>query len=425
MQDEALAPAPIWSDVTTFDARPWRGVVDIVLAGIPCQGNSLAGKRLLGDDPRNLWPQTRRILREVESEWFFLENVYGFLVPGGGREAPIARVLGDLSEDGWNAEWGVFSAAGVGAPHERKRVFVLAHRQNDNGRRGVGGAEAGTRPDGIGRRGFASDGPELANPEDPGRREYVERPRPQGGTAAGRASEELGHAESEPCGQRRSEHEGLGGTATTVQSSPELADAARHGGQRQDGETRSGRRVRGDGDSVADARGVLAEDQQKRGWQGSLNLACRSGRELADAECGVDRQSERGEPHERGWDTDCRLPLFPPGPSDLDGWRRVLAVEPGLAPAVSHTKSAGFLRTSEREDKAQDSGGWRGPDAAHAGRAAPEASQPSVRVMADGLSPRLDQLRALGNAVVPLVAAQALRTLGARFEERLEMMEAA
>ena len=351
MQDEALAPAPIWSDVTTFDGKPWRGVVDIVLAGIPCQGNSLAGKRLLGDDPRNLWPQTRRILREVEPEWFLLENVYGFLVPGGGREAPIARVLGDLSEDGWNAEWGVFSAAGVGAPHERKRVFVLAHRQNDNGRRGVGGAEAGTRPDGIGRRGFASDGPELANPEDPGRREYVERPRPQGGTAAGRASEELGHAESEPCGQRRSEHEGLGGTATTVQSSPELADAARHGGQRQDGETRSGRRVRGDGDTVA------------------------------DAERGVDRQSERGEPHERGWDTDCRLPLFPPGPCDIDGWRRVLAVEPALEPAVC--------------------------------------------LLPDGLSPRLDQLRALGNAVVPLVAAQALRTLGARFEERLEMMEAA
>ena len=130
MEEGCVAPAPVFSDVRTFDGRPWRGVVDCVVAGIPCQGNSLAGKRLLADDPRDLWPATRRILRDLDCEWFLLENVYGFMVPQRNADAcaPVARVLGELAEDGWDAEWGVFSAAEVGAPHQRERLFIPAHR---------------------------------------------------------------------------------------------------------------------------------------------------------------------------------------------------------------------------------------------------------------------------------------------------------
>ena len=163
MEDAALDSAPVWSDLRTLDGAAWRGCVDIVAAGIPCQGNSLAGQRKLNDDPRNMWPPTRRLLRAMEPEWFFLENVYGFAVPdrASGREAPIARVLGELAEDGWDAEWDVFRAREVGAKHSRERVFVLAHRQGNDGRgeQSTRGARRG------GRAGLAGSGEAVGDGE--------------------------------------------------------------------------------------------------------------------------------------------------------------------------------------------------------------------------------------------------------------------
>lgn len=128
MADQALDQAPVCDDLLGLDGKAWRGRVDAIAAGIPCQGNSTAGRRRLGTDARNLWPATRRILREVEPAWFLLENVAGFLIPNRtlGLEAPVARVLGELAEDGWDAEWDVVPAAEVGASHRRERVFILA-----------------------------------------------------------------------------------------------------------------------------------------------------------------------------------------------------------------------------------------------------------------------------------------------------------
>src|SRR5262249_54028738 len=74
-EDGPLDPAPIWSDVKTFDGRPWRGAVDIVVAGYPCQPFSCAGKQLGTKDPRHLWPDVARIIRQVQPEQVFLENV--------------------------------------------------------------------------------------------------------------------------------------------------------------------------------------------------------------------------------------------------------------------------------------------------------------------------------------------------------------
>ena len=73
MEDAALDPAPVWDDVATFDGRPWRGAVDIVTAGYPCQPFSVAGKRRGADDPRHLWPHVARIVGEVEPPFVFLE----------------------------------------------------------------------------------------------------------------------------------------------------------------------------------------------------------------------------------------------------------------------------------------------------------------------------------------------------------------
>ena len=75
MEDASLDQSVVWDDVGTFDGRPWRGAVDIITAGYPCQPFSVAGKRRGADDPRHLWPHVARIIAEVEPPFVFLENV--------------------------------------------------------------------------------------------------------------------------------------------------------------------------------------------------------------------------------------------------------------------------------------------------------------------------------------------------------------
>lgn len=117
--------APIWDDIRTFDGRPWRGRVDIITAGFPCQPFSVAGKQQGSGDPRNLWPETFRVLCEVRPRAALLENVPGLL---SGVHGYFGRILGDLVEAGFNAEWCVLGASAVGAPHRRRyRLWVLAY----------------------------------------------------------------------------------------------------------------------------------------------------------------------------------------------------------------------------------------------------------------------------------------------------------
>ena len=134
---DGLDPAPIWDDINTFDPEPWRGHVDIVTAGFPCQPHSQAGARRIAkglDDDRDLWPQTRECIRLVRPEYAVLENVPGIIQSGdGGRQPYGIQVLGDLSTLGFDARWGIHSAADAGAPHLRKRWFVLAHTDTYDG----------------------------------------------------------------------------------------------------------------------------------------------------------------------------------------------------------------------------------------------------------------------------------------------------
>lgn len=134
MEDEALDQAPIWDDLASFDGRPWRGKVDLVAAGYPCQPFSIAGKRGGAEDPRHLWPHVARIIRESGPRWAFLENVEGHLALG------CRDVVRELQDMGFDVEAGVFSAYEVGSPQWRRRVFILAHA--DGGEHGV---QAGDR----------------------------------------------------------------------------------------------------------------------------------------------------------------------------------------------------------------------------------------------------------------------------------------
>lgn len=122
MGDASLDSAPLWDCAETFDGKAWRGVVDLVSAGYPCQPFSTAGKRRGQRDPRHLWPHVRRIVAETRAELVFVENVAGHVQLG------FDAVCGDLAALGYVVEAGLVSAAEVGASHERKRLFALGYR---------------------------------------------------------------------------------------------------------------------------------------------------------------------------------------------------------------------------------------------------------------------------------------------------------
>jgi DNA (cytosine-5)-methyltransferase 1 len=122
-QNDGLLPAfPVWDDVRTFDGKPWRGIVDVVSGGFPCQDISLAGAGKGIDGERSgLWAEMARIIDEVRPRIAFVENSPALTSRG------LGRVLGDLAEMGFDAQWGVLAASDVGAPHRRERIWIVAH----------------------------------------------------------------------------------------------------------------------------------------------------------------------------------------------------------------------------------------------------------------------------------------------------------
>ena len=134
-QNDGILPAfPIWDDVQTFDGRPWRGIVDVVSGGFPCQDISAAGRGAGIEGKRSgMWGHMARIIGEVRPRYVFVENSPVLTSRG------LHRVLGDLASLGFNARWGVVSAADVGAPHQRDRIWIVANSSSD--RRNEGGLQ--------------------------------------------------------------------------------------------------------------------------------------------------------------------------------------------------------------------------------------------------------------------------------------------
>lgn len=119
--DGILPPFPIWDDVCTFDGKPWRGLVDVVSGGFPCQDISSAGKGAGIDGERSgLWREMARIIGEVRPRFVFVEN--SPLLVGRG----LAVVISDLAEMGYDAQWCCLSASDTGAPHKRDRIWLVA-----------------------------------------------------------------------------------------------------------------------------------------------------------------------------------------------------------------------------------------------------------------------------------------------------------
>lgn len=124
MEAGRLHPAAIWSDLRTFDARAWRGGVDCVLSGDPCQGNSVAGKRLGEADDRWLLDRAIEVYDESGAHTFFRENVPGNLA------GQLAVAIPALERLECRIACGIFSASEAGASHRRERFFILADRSH-------------------------------------------------------------------------------------------------------------------------------------------------------------------------------------------------------------------------------------------------------------------------------------------------------
>lgn len=111
------------ADIKNF--QPTKNEFDIILASPPCQPHSVAGKRKGSEDERDLWAETLRIITSVKPKAFIIENVPGFRTSEKGDF--FKRVLADIANAGYDAEWGHLTVSAVGGVHKRKRLFVIAY----------------------------------------------------------------------------------------------------------------------------------------------------------------------------------------------------------------------------------------------------------------------------------------------------------
>ena len=189
MESGLLDCAPIWTDLKTFPWRAFRDRVDILSGGYPCQPFSAAGKRLGTDDPRHLWPFIANGIRLLRPRLCFFENVEGHISLG------LREVISELESMGYKVSWGIFSAREVGAPHQRKRVFILAMANSARDERSE--QKAGDW------RSLPARGSTALWPSRPGQPQYAfEPPRVVANSASQRAN--AGHQLcGEECGQGR------------------------------------------------------------------------------------------------------------------------------------------------------------------------------------------------------------------------------
>jgi DNA (cytosine-5)-methyltransferase 1 len=206
--DGTFPPFPIWDDVQTFDGRPFRGHVDVVAGGFPCQDISVAGGGTGLDGKRSgMWHHMARIIGEVRPRFAYIENSPALVTRG------LDRVLSDLAALGFDARWGVLGASDVGAPHKRERIWILANAQRIGQPAGRDYHGQHERPQ-LGAAGQHTG--EVANPDC----ERQERPRCR--------AEQKGRAESSHCGTHVA-HPGSHSRQGQQQGSPNAQERAQPG----------------------------------------------------------------------------------------------------------------------------------------------------------------------------------------------------
>ena len=115
---------PIHNNIEELDGREYKGTVDLICGGFPCQPFSVAGDQRGSEDDRALWPEMLRVIREVEPLWVIGENVSGII------NMELDNCLSSLENSGYSCQTFVIPARAVDAPHRRDRVWVVAHADN-------------------------------------------------------------------------------------------------------------------------------------------------------------------------------------------------------------------------------------------------------------------------------------------------------
>jgi DNA (cytosine-5)-methyltransferase 1 len=157
-----------YRDIITTDFSVWRGRIDVLTGGFPCQPFSVAGQRAGSADARHLWPEMLRAIREIAPNWVVAENVPGLVSQAGG--VVFDRVLSDLADQGYTTQVLNLPAASVGAPHQRERIWFVAYNgcQPHNSAQPNKTSHQIKRPaDGFGRQAGNATHPENTERECP------------------------------------------------------------------------------------------------------------------------------------------------------------------------------------------------------------------------------------------------------------------
>ena len=123
--------AESYDNIKTTDFRVWRGKIDVLSGGFPCQPFSTAGKRMGKEDDRHLWPEMLRAIREIKPKWVIAENVFGILNIDGGMV--FEQVCLDLENEGYEVQPFIIPAAAKDAPHRRDRCWFIAQNTMHSG----------------------------------------------------------------------------------------------------------------------------------------------------------------------------------------------------------------------------------------------------------------------------------------------------
>ncbi|MBP0714831.1 DNA cytosine methyltransferase [Burkholderia sp. AcTa6-5] len=394
MEEGALDPAPVWSDLLTFDGSAWRGSVDCVVAGFPCQDISVAGRRAGLDGKRSgLFFNVVDIATDCGAALLILENVSGIISAtasvvdeedGELFERAASRVVGELADRGWHAEWAHIRASDVGGNHQRERWFCFAWRLGNPGVQRCEGDEVQLWEPQPGAAGMLHQSTIVGT----GRSELAD--------AGGAGRQQIsGGIQAHAHGEAWENGRGYRDNHVPPGKGAGMADAARNG--RNEGWPESAWERRGSdaaqhvgtvGDSECAERRSFGigrgcresgqdGERQEADWAGVGDAALANpdgmyreqhtwiGAGSGDSPSAGARRESSG----RGaWDGE----LFAPGPGD-ERWGGIIAGRPDLAPAV----------------------------------------ESGVRMLADGMACLVDesrnhQLRQIGNGVVPLQAAAAL-----------------
>jgi len=359
-KDKTLDEAPIWSDIKTFDGKPWRGKVDCITGGYPCQPFSVAGRKLGAKDPRHLWPEIKRLITEIEPPVCFFENVGGHLRLG------FEQVSDDLRSMGYEVKAGLFTAQEVGAPHKRERLFILAYsnsigssvESNKNIGELANSSKLGCNDgsNNISERYLQKNLDRKSEENQQKWQGWISRVSQDNQNVANSSRIVSARTMSER-NQEQQPQEKIGG------GSSELADSENAGARKH--ESRIWKRIKEYCSELENAKrfrwrrwsdGVQGQQSSKIKTEGSQR-SC--GEIMGDTN---NERLERWECSER--ECSNQLPTWPPSPTSYSQWGSV-----------------------------------------------PDNLKPAIHKLADGMTNRVDEVRACGNGVVPLVAAYAWRIL--------------